>query len=38
MRVKFYSIAYQQEYDDETGILTWKIVDYEFAGDVPYVF
>jgi hypothetical protein len=29
-------MAFQQQYDDEQGVVNWKVVDYEFAGDVPY--
>ena len=25
------------DYDDEKSIVAWKVVDYEFAGDIPYL-
>jgi len=37
IRAKFYSIAFQQHYDEDDGHVTWRIVDYEFAGDLPYL-
>lgn len=36
IRAKFYSMAFQQHYDEDDGHVTWRIVDYEFAGDMPY--
>jgi hypothetical protein len=36
IRAKFYSMAFQQQYEEETSSVHWKVVDYEFAGDVPY--
>ena len=36
VRAKFYSMAFQQVYIEEEGVVKWKIVDYEFAGDMPY--
>lgn len=36
VRAKFYSMAFQQQYVEETGVVRWKVVDYEFAGDIPY--
>jgi hypothetical protein len=36
VRAKFYSMAFQQHYDEDDGSVTWKIVDYEFGGDMPY--
>ena len=33
---RFYSMAFQQEYDDDEGIVRWKITDYEYGGDMPY--
>jgi hypothetical protein len=33
-------MAFQQvfeEVDDTSAILKWKVVDYEFAGDIPYL-
>jgi hypothetical protein len=35
--MKYYHIVYQQHYDDETGVVSWKCVDYAFAGDIPYL-
>ncbi len=37
IRAKFYSMAFRQEYEEDSGVVGWKIVDYEFAGDVPYL-
>ena len=34
---KFYSLAFQQEYDEETEEVRWKVADYEFGGDTPYL-
>ena len=34
---KFYSIALTQEYLEEDGEVRWKIVDYEFGGETPYL-
>jgi len=33
---RFYSMAFQQEYDDEEEVVRWKITDYEYGGDMPY--
>jgi len=30
-------MAFQQVYDDDDGIVMWKIVEYEFGGDMPYL-
>jgi import inner membrane translocase subunit TIM44 len=37
VRAKIYSIAFQQNYNEETGEVGWKIIDYEFGGDQPYI-
>lgn len=37
IRAKFYSMAFQQVYEEDEGAVEWKIVDYEFAGDIPYI-
>lgn len=37
VRAKIYSIAFQQNYNEETGEVSWKIIDYEFGGDQPYI-
>ena len=37
VRAKIYSIAFQQNYNEETGEVGWKIVDYEFGGDMAYI-
>jgi hypothetical protein len=37
IRMKFYNIAFQQHYDEDTGTVSWKVVDYSFAGDIPYL-
>jgi hypothetical protein len=40
IRAKFYSIAFQQvfeEVDEQLAALKWKIVDYQLAGDIPYL-
>ena len=34
---KFYSIAFTQEYIEDDGEVRWKIVDYEFGGETPYL-
>lgn len=34
--MKFYSIAFQQHFDDEENVVVWKIADYAFGGDMPY--
>ena len=34
---KFYSIAFTQEYLEDDGEVRWKIVDYEFGGETPYL-
>lgn len=36
IRAKFYSMAFQQSFDEDESEVHWKIVDYEFAGDIPY--
>lgn len=36
IRAKFYSMAFQQNYDEDDSTVEWKVVDYEFAGDIPY--
>lgn len=36
IRAKFYTMAFHQNYDEDTQEVTWQIVDYEFAGDIPY--
>jgi hypothetical protein len=33
---RFYSMAFQQEYDDEEEVVRWRITDYEYGGDMPY--
>ena len=33
---RFYSMAFQQEYDEDDGVVRWRIVDYEYGGDMPY--
>jgi hypothetical protein len=30
-------MAFQQAYNEDDGIVSWKVVDYEFAGDIPYI-
>lgn len=37
IRAKFYSIAFKQVYSEEDGLVQWTVVDYEFAGDIPYI-
>jgi hypothetical protein len=29
-------MAFHQLYDEDTHEISWQIVDYEFAGDIPY--
>ena len=36
IHAKFYSLAFQQNYDEDDGTVSWKVVDYQFAGDIPY--
>eukprot|EP01035_Chromulina_nebulosa_P019863 gene19863-25815_t len=36
LRAKFYSMAYEQHYNDDTGEVFWRIFEYEFVGDTPY--
>lgn len=36
IRAKFYSMAFQQVYDEDEEVVNWKVVDYDFAGDIPY--
>ena len=31
IRAKFYSIAFQQSYNEEDSVVHWKVVDYEFG-------
>lgn len=33
---KFYSIAFKQVFDDETGFCDWKVIDYELSGGDAY--
>jgi len=41
VRAKFYSMAFQQQYLDEDeegeGVVKWKVVEYDFGGDMPYL-
>eukprot|EP01041_Mallomonas_annulata_P000742 gene742-1423_t len=37
IRAKFYTMAFKQQYLEEENIVKWKVVDYEFAGDIPYL-
>lgn len=37
VRAVFYALAFQRDYDDEAGVLQWKIVEMAMLGDVPYV-
>ena len=37
VRAKFYSIAFKQVYNEDDGLVQWTVVDYEFAGDIPYL-
>ena len=34
---KFYFLALKPEYYDETGEITWKVIEYNFGGDIPYI-
>jgi hypothetical protein len=29
-------MAFQQSFDEDSSTVQWKVVDYEFAGDIPY--
>jgi hypothetical protein len=31
---KIYNIGFMQEYDEDDSSIKWRIVDYEFGGDV----
>lgn len=33
---RFYSLAFQQEYVEDEGVVKWKVVDYEFTEKIPY--
>ena len=33
---RFYSMAFQQEYDEVDEVVRWHITDYEYGGDIPY--
>lgn len=35
--MKFYSLAFQQAYDEDDGSVKWKIIDYQFGGETPYL-
>ena len=35
--MKFYSMAFQQVYDEDDGSVKWKIIDYQFGGETPYI-
>ncbi len=37
IRAKFYSLAFRQEYIEAVGAVQWKVVEYMFVGDIPYV-
>jgi hypothetical protein len=34
---KFYHLAFTQVYDEDDGFMQWKIQDYQFGGDTPYI-
>jgi len=36
VRMKFYSMAFQQSYEETEGTVKWKVIEYLFVGDVPY--
>lgn len=36
VRMKFYSMAFQQSYEEAEGTVKWKVIEYLFVGDVPY--
>ncbi len=33
---RFYSMAFQQEYDEVDEVVRWRITDYEYGGDMKY--
>jgi len=33
---RFYSLAFQQQYEEDDGVVKWRIVDYEYGGDMDY--
>jgi hypothetical protein len=33
---RFYSMAFQQEYDEKDEVVRWRITDYEYGGDMKY--
>lgn len=35
--MKFYSLAFQQAYDEDDGSVKWRIIDYQFGGETPYL-
>eukprot|EP00981_Chlorochromonas_danica_P006041 scaffold1263_cov170-Ochromonas_danica.AAC.5 len=37
IRAKYYSLAFQLKYDEDHHRLAWKVVDYQLAGDTPYL-
>ena len=37
IRAKFYSLAFKQEYIEEESAVAWKIIDFMFVGDIPYM-
>lgn len=37
VRAVYYALAFQRDYDEETGKLQWKIIEMAMLGAVPYV-
>jgi import inner membrane translocase subunit TIM44 len=35
--LRFYSMAFQQVYDEDEGVVKWKVVDLQFGGDTSYL-
>lgn len=35
--MRFYSMAFQQVYDEDEEEVKWKIIDYQYGGDTPYL-
>jgi hypothetical protein len=37
IRAKFYSLAFKQEYLEAESAVSWKVIDFMFVGDIPYL-
>ena len=38
VRATFYALAFQRDYDEEQGLLRWKIVEMAMLGETPYIW